>query len=213
MYSKKYNLAAEFNGSYWHSDSFRSATYHLDKFIACENKGVSLIHIYEDELRDSKHKQILIDLLKQKTNTELLLNYSIQKIQTFETQNFLKQNDLFNSQALEDNNFGLFTQAGELIRVCGITDCGKGSFIINYDVPKCGQTYAKTSNLLVAFLKETLEAKMLKVSVDINKFDYNHYLEMGFNRDDSTSTITLSELYPRISCNFIIYPCPKFTLI
>lgn len=42
-------LAIEFNGLYWHNDSKIDNKYHLRKTKLCEEKGIQLIHIFEDE--------------------------------------------------------------------------------------------------------------------------------------------------------------------
>jgi hypothetical protein len=42
-------IAIEFNGIYWHSDLFKDKRYHINKKETCENKGVNLIHIWEDD--------------------------------------------------------------------------------------------------------------------------------------------------------------------
>lgn len=44
-----FNIAIEFNGLYWHSDIYKNKNYHLDKTIECEEKGIQLIHIWEDD--------------------------------------------------------------------------------------------------------------------------------------------------------------------
>lgn len=45
------NLAIEYNGLYWHSEERlpNAKTYHLDKTEACEQKGIRLLHVFEDE--------------------------------------------------------------------------------------------------------------------------------------------------------------------
>lgn len=44
------NIAIEFNGVYWHSDHLQlDKKYHLNKTLLCEQKGIRLIHIFEDE--------------------------------------------------------------------------------------------------------------------------------------------------------------------
>lgn len=45
----KIDLAFEFNGLYWHQTSEKPIHYHLNKTIECENLGIRLIHIWEDE--------------------------------------------------------------------------------------------------------------------------------------------------------------------
>lgn len=44
-----YNLAIEYNGLYWHSEIYKNEKYHLDKTIKCNENGIELIHIFEDE--------------------------------------------------------------------------------------------------------------------------------------------------------------------
>lgn len=67
IYIPSHNLAIEFNGLYWHSeDQGKDKRYHLDKTIACEEKGVQLIQIFEDEWRDKQ--QIVKNRLKHLLN-------------------------------------------------------------------------------------------------------------------------------------------------
>jgi hypothetical protein len=42
-------IAVEYNGVYWHSDKFKSKTYHVDKMLRCRELGIHLIQIFEDE--------------------------------------------------------------------------------------------------------------------------------------------------------------------
>jgi len=42
-------LAFEFNGVLYHNELYKSNDYHINKTVACEDKGVQLIHIYEDD--------------------------------------------------------------------------------------------------------------------------------------------------------------------
>ena len=47
IYIPEYNLAIEYNGSYWHSERFKDKHYHQNKTKLCNEKGITLIHIYE----------------------------------------------------------------------------------------------------------------------------------------------------------------------
>ena len=50
IYLPDYNVAIEFDGIYWHSElQGKDSNYHLNKTLACENKGIRLIHIFEHE--------------------------------------------------------------------------------------------------------------------------------------------------------------------
>ncbi len=42
-------IAIEFDGLYWHTEKYVGKTYHMDKTKKCENKGIQLIHVFEDE--------------------------------------------------------------------------------------------------------------------------------------------------------------------
>lgn len=50
IYIPSLDIAIECDGIYFHSDKFLSdANYHLNKTLKCEEKGIHLIHIFEDE--------------------------------------------------------------------------------------------------------------------------------------------------------------------
>ena len=49
IYIPSHNLAIELNGLYFHSEHHKDEKYHLDKSLKCQEKGIHLIHIWEDE--------------------------------------------------------------------------------------------------------------------------------------------------------------------
>lgn len=50
IYIPSKNIAIEFDGLYWHSEEHGiTKNYHLNKTLACEKKGIQLIHIFENE--------------------------------------------------------------------------------------------------------------------------------------------------------------------
>lgn len=57
IYIPELKLAFEFNGIWWHNEINKDKNYHLNKTKMCENRGVQLIHIFED---DWNHKQDII---------------------------------------------------------------------------------------------------------------------------------------------------------
>lgn len=66
IYIPKYNIAIEYNGTYWHNiiNLNNNKHYHLNKSIKCRQKGIRLIHIYEFEdllIQCNLLKQLLID--------------------------------------------------------------------------------------------------------------------------------------------------------
>jgi hypothetical protein len=66
FYIPDLNVAIEYNGLYWHKESTRvSKNYHLDKTKSCEEKGIKLIHVFENEWmqKQSIVKSILRQML------------------------------------------------------------------------------------------------------------------------------------------------------
>jgi hypothetical protein len=49
IYLPDLNLGFEFNGLYWHSDKFKDKWYHLNKTKYFKEKGIRIIHIWEDD--------------------------------------------------------------------------------------------------------------------------------------------------------------------
>jgi very-short-patch-repair endonuclease len=55
IYLPDYNLGIEYNGIRWHSEQFnKDKNYHLEKTLKCKEKGITLIHIFEDEWIENK---------------------------------------------------------------------------------------------------------------------------------------------------------------
>ena len=49
IYLPSKKIGFEFNGLYWHNELYKDKNYHLDKTVLAEEKGIKLIHIFEDE--------------------------------------------------------------------------------------------------------------------------------------------------------------------
>lgn len=58
IYLPENSIAFEFNGIYWHSDFYKHKDYHLNKTNLCLEKGIQLIHIWED---DWKYKRSIVE--------------------------------------------------------------------------------------------------------------------------------------------------------
>jgi hypothetical protein len=57
IYIPDLKLAFEFNGLYWHNELYKDKNYHLNKTELCEDQGIQLIHIWED---DWSYKQDIV---------------------------------------------------------------------------------------------------------------------------------------------------------
>lgn len=54
IWSSQAGIAIEYNGLYFHSESFKSRDYHSVKSSLAAERGIKLIHIFEDEWRDKR---------------------------------------------------------------------------------------------------------------------------------------------------------------
>ena len=60
IYIPNKKIAIEFDGLRWHSEKFKKGhDYHLKKTLECQEKGVTLIHVFEDEYL--KNKSLVLD--------------------------------------------------------------------------------------------------------------------------------------------------------
>lgn len=54
VYIPELRLAIDYNGLYWHCELNLNSEYHFNKTNECEENGIHLIHIYEDDWQDKK---------------------------------------------------------------------------------------------------------------------------------------------------------------
>lgn len=69
IYIPTLKLAFEFDGTYYHNSNGVMAvpkTYHREKSVACRNKGIRLVHVFEHEWRFSREK--ILNLIKTALN-------------------------------------------------------------------------------------------------------------------------------------------------
>lgn len=64
IYIPEHKLAIEFDGLYWHSELFRDKNYHLNKTKMCEEKGIQIIHVFENEWLEKQ--EIVKSIIKSK---------------------------------------------------------------------------------------------------------------------------------------------------
>ena len=102
IYLPELKIGFEFNGLYWHSEKFKEKNYHLDKTNYFKERGIRIIHIWED---DWTFKQ---DIVKSQINN--LLNLNTKKI--FARKCVVKNVDIKESRKfLDDNHIQGFTSS------------------------------------------------------------------------------------------------------
>lgn len=92
IFIPRHNIAIEFNGLYWHSEEHgKNNLYHLTKTNDCNEKGINLIHIFEDEWLFHKEtvKSKLERMLLKSPNTVNCSDCVIKDVSTKDSKNSL----------------------------------------------------------------------------------------------------------------------------
>ena len=58
VYIPELKIAIEYDGLYWHSNEYKDSKYHLGKTVKCNDMGIRLIHVFEDEW---KYKRNIVE--------------------------------------------------------------------------------------------------------------------------------------------------------
>lgn len=189
VYLPDYNVAIEYHGLYWHSviAGGKSSKYHLDKTIECENQGIHLIQIFEDEWFNKQ------DIIKSKIRNILNKNNDVKiharkcVVKAIDVQ--LKNDFLFNYHIQgEDRStykYGLFYN-NELVSVMTFGNLKNKSITGVYELSRFASKYnvsGAAGKLLSHFIKTHKPNKIVSYAdrrfTDINK---NVYLSLNFTK-------------------------------
>lgn len=92
------NIAVEYNGLYWHSENNggKDRKYHLNKTNHCKDKGIRLIHVFEDEwlTKNSVIKNKLKHILSNSHTKIYARKCEIKEIPSREKSEFLETNHI-----------------------------------------------------------------------------------------------------------------------
>lgn len=98
IYIPEKKVAIEFNGIYWHSEKAGiEKNYHYDKWKQCQEKGIQLITVWEDDWRNKKEliKQMLSHKIGFSQQEKIYARKTVVKnINKKEADNFLDQNHI-----------------------------------------------------------------------------------------------------------------------
>lgn len=114
-------LAFEYDGIFWHGEGIKgkdgAKRYHLDKTEQCKEKGVRLIHVYENEWSDPIKKEVWKSIIKNLLGVSGRKIYArkceLREIGPHEAYMFMKENHL-QGKCGTNFRYGLF-YGGELV--------------------------------------------------------------------------------------------------
>jgi len=191
FYFPEHKIAIELNGIYWHSEIHKDKNYHKMKTDLCVQKGIRLIHIWEDDFYDKR--EIVISVLKYLFNKIERKIYArkckIKNIDSKTYRNFLKE---YHMQGIINSSikYGLFFE-NELISIMGIgktriplgTKDKEGIFELHRFCSKNNLVVVGGASKLLSFFEKNNEYKKI---ISYAKRDYsngNLYDKIGFKLD------------------------------
>ena len=132
IYVKELNLAFEYNGSYWHQydeEDPNSIYYHLNKTKLCEEHGIRLVHIFDDEWinENAKTKELIKSIVENPNFFIMTFSKS--------TDIFYVDRSKFNKCAIPDNYMLIDEQVPKLVN--------RKVRSLQYRVSDCGQLVYK----------------------------------------------------------------------
>lgn len=194
IYIPDLKIAIEIDGLYWHSDVYKDKKYHINKTNECAEKGIRLIHIFDDEWyqRQEIVKTKLLTILGKNNSTNLYarkctpIDISSKDKNEFLNKYHIQGGDNASvSKALEYN--------GEIVAVmtfCKPRRClgSVGSSDGDYELSRFATKYhivGAFSKLFKTILNENPEIKNIKTFADLrwSSLTSNVYEKNGFTLD------------------------------
>ena len=183
IYIPSKKLAIEFDGLYYHSELFVNKNYHLDKTNECNEKGIDLIHVFEDDWVE--HKEIVKSMIKSRLGIydrkifarkcqikEISKHYAFEFFETNHLQGYAKNCDL---------NLGLFYE-DELMQAISITFKGwhDGNTELTRMTTKLNVQVIGGFSKLVSYFCKNYNCDLLVSYVYKAWFNGKGYLASGF---------------------------------
>jgi hypothetical protein len=200
IYLPNENLAFEINGNYFHSEigGDKDKYYHVLKSKLCQDKGIKLIHIFEDEWLFKKDiiKSRVLNMLKTTGNKIYARKCEIREIKNDTKSNFLNENHM-QGNSIDKYRYGLFYK-NELVSVMSFSNLRKSlgnkkeekTFeLIRFANKNNTNVVGGFSKLLNHFLKEIKPKKIISYAdIRWSGLDYEKtvYSKNGFKFVDYT---------------------------
>jgi hypothetical protein len=191
FYIPELKIGFEFNGMYWHSDIFKKPSYHKDKKILALEKGINLIHIWEDDWNNPIRRLIvesrIKNILKKNSFKIFARNCNIVELDHKETKEFLEQNHIQGS-VNSKWKYGLYFN-GDLVSLMTLGIRNKNVELLRFANKLNCNVVGGFSRLFKHFLKEgNLNSDCIVSYADLDWTDLNNnvYLKNGFELDGVT---------------------------
>ena len=182
IYIPSKKLAIEFDGLYYHSELFVSKNYHLNKTNECNEKGIDLIHVFEDDWLERKEivKSMIASRLGVYKEKIFARKCQIKEIEKYQAKIFFDENHL-QGFAYGDLYLGLMFN-DELIQCICINKKGwhDGNVELTRMVTKLNTQVIGGFSKLMKHISDYIEYKSITSYVYKSWFNGKGYIESGF---------------------------------
>jgi len=185
IYLEDKKIAIEFNGLYWHSENFKEKDYHLKKSQECIDKGIFLIHIWEDEWLNKKEiiKSIILNRIGKIENKIYARNCEIRELNSPKiVKDFLNGNHI---QGYSNSTYkiGLYHQ-NELVSLMTFgwryTNSKREFELIRFCNKINTNVVGSSSKIFKYFINKYTEYKKIISYSDFRMFEGGLYQKLGF---------------------------------
>ena len=185
------SIGFECDGLRWHNELHKDKNYHLDKTKSCKEKGIRLIHIFEDEWGEKKDivKSRIKNLLGMSERTVYARKCTIREVPGAEALSFMDENHL-QGKVPSKYYYGLYYD-GELVSLMSFgfkrknlgSAVKEGEFeLIRFCNRKDTNVVGGASKLLKYFLKNENPSEITSYC-DLRWSDGSLYEKLGFTLD------------------------------
>lgn len=182
IYIPKMKLAIEYNGLHWHDENHVDKNYHLVKTNMCNEKGIDLIHVFEDDWLE--HKEIVKSMIASRLGVYkekiFARKCQIKEIEKDQAKIFFDENHL-QGFAYGDLYLGL-TFNDELVQCVCINKKGwhDGNVELTRMVTKLNTQVVGGFSKLMKHISNFIEYKSITSYVYKAWFNGKGYIESGF---------------------------------
>lgn len=188
IYVPDKKIAIEFDGLYWHNEKNKPDDYHLNKTKQCNEKGIQLIHIFEDEWINKQNivKSRIKNILGVTSNKIYARKCEVKEISYTDCKEFLDNNHI-QGNSTSKYRYGLYYN-NELISIMTFSSPRKnlngknenGTFELVRFCNKIDTTVVGgASKLLKHFIREIKPMKIISYA-DKRWSNGNLYKTLGF---------------------------------
>ena len=192
IYLPDKKIGFEMNGIYWHSNLFKENDYHLKKTKMCEDRGITLFQIWDDDF--IKKREIIESMIKSKLgnlNRIYARKCEIRNVSKKDENKFIEENHI-QGYAKSKINLGLFYK-DELVCIMTFSKprkIYKGNGNVDYELIRfCNKINTNViggaSKLFQSFIK-SYNPKIILTFADRFYSNGNLYNKLNFSRVGET---------------------------